>query len=285
MASNTLEDTTMLELDRDNSVCVHLHGATVISWRYNGKEMLFVSSKAIYDNKKAIRGGIPICFPQFGPWEFGPQHGLARISRFELLYPPTTNSDSNGKSITAIFGLEHNEFTRSMWNFSFGLLYKVTLENNSLSLELGIENKGTESFSFTALLHPYFSVSNIDSVSVSGLVDLEYVDKNKNNSIEINKDEHIKLTGPTDKVFKSTVTNARIVDDNKDICIQIEKSSTLPDIVIWNPWSEGAKKMSDFGDDEFAQMICVEPGAVANPIILEGNKDFNSSVILRVIQK
>ncbi|XP_006823154.1 uncharacterized protein LOC102810077, partial [Saccoglossus kowalevskii] len=80
----------LVVLDRGDNVCVtvHLHGATVLSWQCCGQEWLFVSKQAVYDNKKAIRGGIPVVFPNFGPWDLGPQHGFARISRWTLSQAP-----------------------------------------------------------------------------------------------------------------------------------------------------------------------------------------------------
>ncbi len=65
---------------KDTSCAVHRTGATIISWKVDDEENIFVSSKAVLDGSKPIRGGVPVCFPSFGPWEFGPQHGFARSS-------------------------------------------------------------------------------------------------------------------------------------------------------------------------------------------------------------
>ena len=280
-SATTVEDLVMLELDAGNSVSVSLHGATVTSWRQKGEEVLFLSSKAVFDNKKAIRGGIPICFPQFGPWEFGPQHGFARTTRWSVYHPPTSLDDG---TITAILELSDNEQTRALWNYQFTLLYSITLTHSSLELKIGVENSSPKPFDFTLLLHPYFCVSNVDAVSISGFENSQFFDKNKDSAQVSQPEDEVRITCATDKVFPNVNGPHALLDPNKNRVVAIHKEN-FPDTVVWNPWNEGAKKMSDFGDDEFAHMVCVEPGYVSGRVCLEPFREFNASMTLIVYMK
>ena len=280
-SATTVEDQIMLELDANNSVSVNLHGATVTSWRHRGEEILFVSSKAVYDNKKAIRGGIPICFPQFGPWSLGPQHGFARTTRWSVYHPPTSLDEG---TITAILELSDTETTRALWGFQFTVLYSITLSHTALDLKIGVENNSAKPFSFTLLLHPYFSVSNVDAITISGFENSSFIDKNKNSEVSEQKENEVKISCATDKVFPNVLGPHAILDPNKNRVVIVHKEN-FPDTVVWNPWSEGAKKMSDFGDDEFVRMVCVEPGAVQNNIELEPTKEFDASMTITVEMK
>ncbi|XP_050401052.2 uncharacterized protein LOC126817922 [Patella vulgata] len=166
----------VVHLDRGdgNTALVHLHGATLLSWKVNGEEILFVSEKSVFDGKKAIRGGIPIVFPNFGPWKLGPQHGFGRIKRWSLAIPPT--KDKHGTVIAAI-SLEDDEETRRMWNYKFRLVYTLELQATSFTMNLSIHNTDTKAFDFTTLLHSYIRTPDILNTSVTGLSGLTYIDK------------------------------------------------------------------------------------------------------------
>eukprot|EP00800_Vazella_pourtalesii_P020697 TRINITY_DN7429_c1_g1_i1.p1 TRINITY_DN7429_c1_g1~~TRINITY_DN7429_c1_g1_i1.p1 ORF type:complete len:295 (+),score=60.85 TRINITY_DN7429_c1_g1_i1:37-885(+) len=280
-SATTVEDQLMLELDHNNSVSISLHGATVTSWRQKGEEVLFLSSKAVFDNKKAIRGGIPICFPQFGPWELGPQHGFARTTRWTISHHPTWLDEG---TMIAILQLSDSQATHDIWKYQFTVLYCITLTHTSLELKVGVENGGASPFDFTILLHPYFSVSNVDAVSVSGFENSESFDKNKDGAQQKQKEDEVKISGATDKIFSNVLGPHAILDSNKNRVLVIHKEN-FPDTVVWNPWAEGAKKMSDFGDDEFAHMVCVEPGFVSSRVCLEPTKEYNASMTITVEMK
>ena len=110
------------------------------------------------DGSKAIRGGIPVVFPNFGPWKLGPQHGFARISNWEVL---------EEKEDFVILTLSDNKETRQMWDFGFTLQYTVRIENNKLYTILTVKNTDEKEFDFTALLHTYFKV-DVSTLEVTG---------------------------------------------------------------------------------------------------------------------
>ena len=149
----------VLKISSGNSSAeIYSYGATVTSWCQNGVEKLFLSKTAKLDGSKAIRGGIPVVFPNFGPWELGPQHGFARISNWEV---------SEQKDDFVILTLSDSKETRMMWDFSFQLQYTVRIENNKLYTILTVKNTDEKDFDFTALLHTYFKV-DVSSLEVTG---------------------------------------------------------------------------------------------------------------------
>ncbi|ESP01222.1 hypothetical protein LOTGIDRAFT_111836 [Lottia gigantea] len=269
-------DVVFLDAGNGTSALIHLHGATVLSWKVNGKEMLFVSEKSVFDGKKAIRGGIPIVFPQFGPWASGPQHGFCRIKRWNSEIPPT--KDSKG-TVIAMLSLQDDEETRQMWNYKFKVVYSLRLQENAFIMNLTIHNEGMciSFFGFSTLLHSYIRTPDILNTSVHGLNGVKYVDKVNNNRTDVEKRENIFMDENYDRVYIACPTH---VDVSHIGCGQHNlniKTFNLPDIVLWNPWTEKAKAMSDFGDEEYKNMICVEGGKVNKPVTLEAGKQFECS--------
>ncbi|CAI8032748.1 Putative glucose-6-phosphate 1-epimerase [Geodia barretti] len=144
------QEVVVLTRDENNKATVNLHGGTLQSWVHNGTEMIFVSKNAVFDNKKGIRGGIPVVFPQFGPWELGPQHGFARTSRWQCTSPPSTNS---GGDVSATFTLTDTDATRAIWNHKFKLDLVVVVKAGSLDTSLtATNNNAAESFSCVTVL-------------------------------------------------------------------------------------------------------------------------------------
>lgn len=236
------------------------------------EEHIFVSSKAIFDNKKAIRGGIPIVFPNFGPWEYGPQHGFARIRTWQLTQPPTKDSTGN---VAATFTLEDNEETRKMWNYRFKLTYKVTLLEKALRMEFTVENTGTEEFAFTCLLHTYFRVPDITTVIVSSLKGVTFIDKVKDDAKEIEQRDQVTIQENVDRIYIDTPTEHAIGNTAGGRTLLLQKSN-LADTVVWNPWQEKAAAMGDLGNDDYLTMVCVEAGSVATPQTVAPSERFQA---------
>lgn len=271
MANNLAK--IVLKKNDDTEVEVVLHGATVTSWKCKGSEVLFLSKQAVFDGKKAIRGGIPVVFPNFGPWNIGPQHGFARIEKWKVHRSPY--EDDNG-NIVAVLLLEDNETLRKVWDYKFKVLYTLTLKDNEFSMALQVENTGDKPLEFTTLLHTYFQVNSIDTLKIQGLKGCCYSDKVKGGEHEENC-EYVQISRNVDSVYKSTSDEHTLFTGHHNIRI---KKENFPDTVIWNPWIEKAKKMSDFGDDEYLNMVCVEPGHVVSPCKLQPNETFQAKQVL-----
>ncbi|XP_065207431.1 uncharacterized protein LOC135836488 [Planococcus citri] len=272
---------TVVNLDRgNNTTCtINLHGATVVSWRVNNQEQIFVSKQAIFDGKKAIRGGIPIVFPQFGPWNYGPQHGFARISRWNVEKPPERLPSGD---VEAIFSLIDNEYTKSLWDFPFKLTYRLILREKELHFNLAVYNPSKEAMCpFYLLLHTYFKVPDVRRCQITGLLGCTYIDKTRENTMYHENREVVTIDEWTDRIYQNTPQEIMITNVVSGRKMKILKYN-LSDTVIWNPW-EKAKDIGDFGDDEFPNMICVESGQVSRPIILRPGTTFEASQVLQVM--
>eukprot|EP01084_Bolivina_argentea_P082919 150123_1 len=252
-----------------STVCIYRYGGTVTSWKIEDKEQLFVSNKSKWDESKAIRGGIPIVFPQFGP---GPmkQHGFARICIWNI-----DKSDNNSVILSLTDSDLSNEW-KQQFPYAFKLQYTISImDNNSLSTKLlVINNEKEKSFKFTNLLHTYFKV-NSKSIQVIGLNGINYMDKlEKNKDIQIKKEDNDKVNGidkEIDRIYMDINNKDIVLMDNmksKYKIITIKRTNFI-DVVLWNPWIDKAKRMSDFGDNEYQNMVCIEPGNVAKVVTLK----------------
>lgn len=258
----------------NSSATVHLFGATLISWIADGREVLFFSKKAVFTCDEIITGGVPVIFPQFGPWEKDyPQHGFARISTWTL-------SSKKSDSLTLV--LKDSPITRLYWNYKFNFEYTLALiDDVSMKIDITIHNPGDEAFPFSFLLHNYFSVADIHKSRLSGLKGCRYINKVKNGEQQVEDSEEVAISEYTDRIYYNTRVIHRLRNATSSRDIVIEKMN-LPDTIVWNPWKENAKLMKDFGDDEWKSMVCVASGYFNPPAILEPNETFIASQILSV---
>ncbi|KAK6784065.1 hypothetical protein RDI58_017519 [Solanum bulbocastanum] len=270
---NGLEKVILREV-RGSSAEVYLYGGQVTSWKNDlREELLFVSSKAIFKPPKAIRGGIPICFPQFanrGPLE---SHGFAR-NRFWSIdkEPPPFPAATSSRAFVDLI-LKPSEEDLKIWPHSFEFRLRVALSPaGDLMLTSRIRNTSTDGkpFAFTFAYHTYFSVSDISEVRVEGLETLDYLE-NKERFTE--QGDAITFESEVDKIYLSTPTKIAILDHEKKRTFVIRKDG-LPDAVVWNPWDKRAKAIADFGDEEYKHMLCVEAAAVEKPITLKPGEEW-----------
>ncbi|XAR51145.1 Glucose-6-phosphate 1-epimerase [Bertholletia excelsa] len=268
-------DKVVLREIRGSSAEVYLYGAHVTSWKNDhGEEMLFLSSKANFKPPKAIRGGIPICFPQFSNHGSLEQHGFAR-NRFWAVEPdppPFPTNSANKAYIDLI--LKPTEEDLKIWPHSFEFRLRVTLgPGGDLMLTSRIRNTDGKPFTFTFAYHTYFSVSDISEVRVEGLETLDYLDNLQNKERFTEQGDAITFESEVDKIYLSTPTKIAILDHEKKRTFVIRKDG-LPDAVVWNPWDKKAKAMTDFGDDEYKHMLCVEAAAVEKAITLKPGEEW-----------
>ncbi|KAJ8326108.1 hypothetical protein O5D80_005466 [Batrachochytrium dendrobatidis] len=265
-----------------STITIYLWGATVTSWKYYGVENLFLSSKAVLDGSKPIRGGIPLVFPQFGSGQDKvlPQHGFARVSKWKYLGLEVENAAET----TVRFGLTPfmiPEAQRALWPHDFHLIYTVSAFGSALKTSLSVRNTGNTAFKFESLLHTYLRVQDIASVGIVGLTGFPYVDKVANSArTEMEPRSIITIQGEVDRVYEN-VKNDYISIQGTGVgggSLTLHKSE-FKDVVVWNPWVEKAKAMSDFDDLEFQQMVCVEVGNVTLMEVAAG-KEWNGTQVL-----
>ncbi|KAJ1959264.1 GPI inositol deacylase, partial [Dipsacomyces acuminosporus] len=252
-----------------SSAEIYLFGATVTSWKSKGQERLFVSRLAKLDGSKAVRGGIPLVFPQFGPGEL-PQHGFARNQRWAFL-----DTEDKGDGVVARFQLTDSEETRaSKWPFRFSLEYTVDLTATTLSTVLSYENTDSREYAFTSLMHTYFRVPEIAAAKVVGLKGVTYADKVRGASGAIEERDEVTVAENEDRVYSDVPGDVEVRYGDERVSI---KRFNFKDIVFWNPWSEKAAEMSDFGNDELAALglllVTLLIGAIAAHSYFNGQPD------------
>ncbi|KAJ7952019.1 Glucose-6-phosphate 1-epimerase [Quillaja saponaria] len=276
MGVNGLEKVILTEV-RGFSAEVYLYGGQVTSWKNEHREeLLFLSNKAIFKPPKAIRGGIPICFPQFSNHGSLEQHGFAR-NRFwtEDLDPPPFATNTTNKAFIDLI-LKNSEEDSKIWPHRYEFRLRITLgPGGDLMLTSRIRNTNTDgkSFTFTFAYHTYFSVTDISEVRVEGLETLDYLDNLKNRERFTEQGDAITFESEVDKVYLSTPTKIAILDHERKRTFVLRKDG-LPDAVVWNPWDKKAKALSDFGDDEYKHMLCIEAACVEKPITLKPGEEW-----------
>lgn len=220
---------------------VTLYGAHVISWKTaDGAQRLFCSALSALDGSRAIRGGVPVIFPQFAERGTGMRHGFARVSTWRL-----ADSGVDDVGAYAVFALTQDALapaTRQAWPHAFELQLRVTVQGQTLSLALEVRNSGADAFAFSSALHSYFLVDDVHQVSIGGVQpDLLRIAA-KIDQIYSGIDGHITLAQP----------GATLRLDQNGFC----------DAVVWNPGADDAKALADLQDDEYLRFVCVEPALI-----------------------
>ena len=235
---------------------IYLHGGHVAQWRPAGHgEVLWMSARSLHAADKPLRGGIPICFPWFGPHPERPElgaHGFARLREWTL----ESASDLPDGSTRAVLGLATDAATRAQWSHDAGLTLTVTV-GSTLTVELAIANRDQAPLVCEAALHTYFSVGDIRRTTVEGLAGAPYLDKVGGLTRRVEGNAPIVFSGETDRVYLGTTATATVVDPLLGRRIAIAKRGSRS-TVLWNPWIAKAAKMADYGDHEWSGMVCVE---------------------------
>jgi glucose-6-phosphate 1-epimerase len=239
---------------------MYLHGAHVTSWKpAGGEEVIFLSSQSRWENGHAIRGGVPVCFPWFGGKADDPKapaHGFVRTKAWQL-----ESIAEAGGAITVSMFTESDEETKRWWPADFRLVHRATF-GRELSLELVVTNTGKTSLCFEEALHAYHRVGNVEKVRVRGLDAIHYLDKTDSRRKKMQQGE-IMIVSETDRVYLNTRGAIELEDPvlHRRTRVTKENSRTT---VVWNPWVQKAHSLSDFADDEWMQMICLETSNVSD---------------------
>lgn len=231
-----------------------------------------MSTKAILKPPKAIRGGIPVCFHQFGNLGSLEQHGFARNRVWSLDSDPSPLASADNQSSVDLI-LKSTEEDLKTWPRGFELRLRVSLSAGKLTLIPRVRNTDSKAFSFTFALTNYLSVSDISEVRVEGLETLDYLDNLMRRERFTEQADAITFDGEMDRVYLSTPTKIAVIDHEKKRTFVLLKHG-MPDAVVWNPWDKRAKALSDMGDEEYKTMLCVDSAAVETPIVLKPSEEW-----------
>lgn len=257
-------------LPNGDSVFVAQQGAQVLSWHAAGAERLYLSPVSACDGKTAIRGGVPVCFPQFNQRGTLPKHGFVRNMPWQL-----RGSDVHASS--PVFELQANDATRSIWPVDFRALLSVDLQVHQLKISLRVENLGDKPLTFTGALHTYLAVSAIDQVSLMGQA--------KQAEWDAVQDTHQTCSGklqfeaefdrvydvattpstPTTEAQSAQVVPTWILQEGAKT-LNISQSNAWGQSVVWNPGPEKTAQLKDMPANGFQHMLCVEAARVNSPI-------------------
>lgn len=240
-----------LELQNDAACAeIALQGAHVFHYARVGEEpILWLSDESTFEEGKAIRGGVPICWPSFGMNNPKlPQHGFART----MLWKFVSCQDLDSSTTEVLLRLEESDESLKIWNYKFTLELKVRV-SNTLEMELTTVNMDEKPFTLTQALHSYFKISHIENISIAGLENKPYLDALTNKNCKQNGE--ITFNGEVDRVYQEVSESIILKDQNRAISIKNEGSSSC---VVWNPWIEKSKRMSAMSDEAFVEFVCIE---------------------------
>jgi glucose-6-phosphate 1-epimerase len=261
---------------------VLLHGAHVVSWvPAGGGERLYLSERSAYGDGNAVRGGVPVIFPQFnqrGPDFSVPRHGFVRTRAWSLdeqTGRPDAGWGSPDRSSVSLL-LEDDEATRALWDHRFALMLTVSLGPRRLELALRVVNPGPRPLAFTAALHTYLQVADIAKASVRGLQGVRYLDTVSGiGSVEADAD--LVFDRQTDRIYYEVPGPLSLQAPDGTLEVAMEG---FRDAVVWNPWSDLCAALPDMPDDGYRRMLCIEAAAIDKPVTLESNQAWLGRQIL-----
>ena len=252
------------------------YGAHVTNWiTSDGVERLFLSSCSELRSGTAIRGGVPIIFPQFADLGPLPKHGLARTACWQCLTSRHDPSDS------ILFRWVNDQDSQRVWPYSFSAQYLVTLEPESLSLSLSVENTGEQAFSFTAALHTYLRVNDIASVSIKGLEGLRYRDSANGGSEHVEPNSVLRVSGELDRIYFGSKNPIDVEQENQRTLRCLAQG--FSDTVVWNPGALKSSSLADMEVDGFKRMICIEAAVIDRPVVLRPRSQWTGTQLLKLV--
>jgi glucose-6-phosphate 1-epimerase len=232
------------------SAKIALQGAHIFHYQKENEDpLLWLSEVSEFEYSKAIRGGIPLCWPRFGSDDKDlPQHGFARTFMFELVEVKDINLDCTHVHLR----LKDSKKSKQIWDKKFQLDFIVHI-SDTLSMELITTNLDNKNFEITQAFHTYFNVSNIKNISIFGLENKHYLDaldmkiKLQENTIEFENE--------VDRVYQGVDKEIILHDKQRDICIKNKDSKS---VIVWNPWIKKCLAMSAMKADAYKEFVCIE---------------------------
>lgn len=248
-----------LSLPGGDSVLVALHGAHVLSWVAGGRERLYLSPRSGFDGQAAIRGGVPLCFPQFNLRGHLPKHGFVRNQPWQ----DEATCQVGAQQASLRLRLADSAASRALWPHAFDMTLTVLLRPACLQLHIELHNTGAEGLPFTGALHTYLRVGDIAAAQLDGLAGQAEWDAVS--------DQHgrapaggLHFAGEFDRVYDAAAQGL-VLRDGADR-LRIEQSPSLAHTVVWNPGAAKCASLGDMPPDGWRHMLCVEAAQVMQPV-------------------
>lgn len=250
-----------LTADDGATVTITLHGAHVVSWTSAaGVEQLYLSPLTRFDGGQAIRGGVPVVFPQFNTRGPLPRHGFARTAAWNVVEGVATDA---GYSVT--LALPNSPAIQAIWPHTFACTLKVSLAGDSLTMALTVSNLGADSFSFQAALHTYLEVGSIGSVSIKGLDDSDFEDTTVAGNNTIKRHTALQAYEPIDRIYFNAPKQQQLESARG---LRKLQQTGFTDVVVWNPGDLASGFPPDLPQSGFQHFLCVEAAQIGQAVVL-----------------
>ena len=245
---------------------VLLHGGQLVSWIPAGdQERLYLSPLAMAGGSNAVRGGIPVCFPQFAKRGPLPQHGFVRNRAWSW-----AEGDQRGDVMIGVLKLSDDAATRAIWPHAFEAELSFSLSGLQLDVELAVINTGDTPFDFTAALHTYLKVDDVRRARLGGLYGVKYVDS-LTGAEQLQEMDPFSFAGEIDRIYLDAKGPLNLATAMGRMTISRDG---FDDVVVWNPGPAKAAAMADLPDDGWLQMLCVEAATIGRPVTLSPGQDW-----------
>ena len=261
-----------LTLPAGDRAVVALHGAHLLSWvTADGIERIYLSPDALFDGRSAIRGGVPVCWPQFNQRGPLPKHGFARNMPWQAV---------PGDDGPMMFTLQDNEATRALWPHAFRLRLAVALAPRQLRVTFDVTNTDPAPMSFALALHSYLRVDDIAQARLEGL-------RGANRWDSLRDDRHVEMADALrfdaefDSVYAAPAEPLRLVQPSGTL--QIAQSASCTETVVWNPAAALSARLADMPDDGYRHMLCVEAACIDENVLLAPGAQWQAWQQLTVI--
>ena len=254
-------------------IAVSLFGGQLCSWQTpEGIERLFVSSHAHWDSQQAIRGGVPIIFPQFGADGTGPRHGFARTLPWTLLTSFIEKGDDNSEAVIRL-GLSDSVASRRFSAAEFSLALELRFSGQNLCMSLDIDNTGATPFPFNAALHTYLR-TDVTTASIHGMQHMTYRDATDADANKIDSQPVIVIDREIDRLYQQAATPLTL---RSDVGIIALSQSGFTDTVVWNPWIEKTRTLVDCAPSDYLEFVCIEAALAHRAQLLEPGQRWSGS--------
>lgn len=250
---------------------VYLHGAHVTSWRpaRDGDERLFLSQRSEFRAGTAIRGGIPVIFPQFAAEGPLPRHGFARTSEWTL-----DEVSGRGGDATATLSLRDSAETRAIWDHEFLATLNVRVGGDQLAVTLTVESRDKAPLSFTAALHSYLRVYDVRDTTLVGLRGTKHRESGAPGTLVKETDDTLHFDGEVDRVYVDVPRTLTLWEPERSLEIGFD---SFPDAVVWNPGPAKAAALADMEPNGERHMVCVEAAAVQRPLTVAAGERWSGT--------
>ena len=245
---------------------VLLHGGHLVSWiPAGGQEQLYVSPTSRYGDGEAVRGGVPVIFPQFSTRGTLPRHGLVRTRAWEFVDMP-----SHGAHAQAVLRFVADDATRALWPHEFEAEITVSLVGQQLDVEFAVTNTGDTDFEFTVALHTYLRTNDVLKAQLEGLQGVKYED-NTTGQWQQQWGDITQVVGEVDRLYHDAPGTLTLREMGRKLAIV---HADFTDVVVWNPGPEKAAQLNDLPDDDWQKMLCVEAARVIDPVTLAPGEEW-----------